>query len=132
MADPLKLSYKIFLEAEDVSQSRILSCTSYLNKVVDTHRNPYIRRAVIDNENDMDEFVLRLYIDETVEEETCTGREDAEGFVDELAALLNDLAHAQSFLEMEGSFAIDYEGEHLSFSFTSEAGASACDFKENI
>lgn len=132
MSDPLKLNYKLFLEAEDVSQSRILSCTAYLNEVLQNHRNPYIRRAVIDNENDMEEFILRLYVDEQVQEECCESREDAEGFIDEMAALLNDLAHAHSFLELEGSFSIAYEGEHLNFSFSSETGSPLCDFKEIV
>ena len=35
MADTMKMEYKIFLEAEDVSQSRILSCASYMKHVLE-------------------------------------------------------------------------------------------------
>jgi len=69
MADnALKIEYKLYLEAEDVSQSRILSSASYLENVLHNHANPYIKCAQIDNESDLDEFELRLYVDETIEE----------------------------------------------------------------
>ena len=65
MADnALKIKYKLYLEAEDVSQSRILSSASYLENVLHNHANPYIKCAQIDNESDLDEFELRLYVDE--------------------------------------------------------------------
>ena len=60
MADnALKIKYKLYLEAEDVSQSRILSSASYLENVLHNHANPYIKCAQIDNESDLDEFVVR-------------------------------------------------------------------------
>ena len=39
MADTMKMEYKIFLEAEDVSQSRILSCASYMKRVLESCNN---------------------------------------------------------------------------------------------
>ena len=40
MADnALKIEYKLYLEAEDVSQSRILSSASYLENVLHNHAN---------------------------------------------------------------------------------------------
>ena len=55
MADnALKIKYKLYLEAEDVSQSRILSSASYLENVLHNHANPYIKCAQIDNESDFD------------------------------------------------------------------------------
>ena len=79
MADnALKIEYKLYLEAEDVSQSRILSSASYLENVLHNHANPYIERAQIDNESDLDEFDLRLYVDETIEEAECTNADAAE------------------------------------------------------
>ena len=55
MADnALKIKYKLYLEAEDVSQSRILSSASYLENVLHNHANPYIKCAQIDNESDLD------------------------------------------------------------------------------
>ena len=60
MADnALKIEYKLYLEAEDVSQSRILSSASYLENVLHNHANPYIKCAQIDNESDLDYMWMR-------------------------------------------------------------------------
>ena len=70
MADnSLKISYKIYLEAEDISQSRISSTASYVSNLFKNCTNSYLQKAEVDNESDMDDFTLRLYIDEKVEEE---------------------------------------------------------------
>lgn len=130
MSDKLKINYKIFLEAEDVSQSRIASSTSFVKNAVKNHKNPYINRADFDDESDMDDFALRLYADETVEEEDCANRDAAEGFIDNLVELLDEIAHLHSFLDMEGSFSIEYEGEALAYRFTSESGEGICNFHE--
>lgn len=129
MADPMKMNYKIFLEAEDVSQSRILSCASYMKNMLANHKNPYISRAVLDDESDMDDFVLRLFVEETIEEETCANQEMEEGFIDDMAELVTEIAQAHSFLDMEGSFSIAYEGEALAYAFTSASGDDGCDFQ---
>lgn len=129
MADPMKITYKIFMEAEDVSQSRILSCASYLKNVLANHKNPYISRAVVDDESDMDDFVLRLFVEEHVEEEVCADSEMAEAFIDDMAELVTEMAQVHSFLDMEGSFAISYEGEALAYSYTSASGDDGCDFQ---
>lgn len=129
MADPMKMNYKIFLEAEDVSQSRILSCASYMKNMLANHKNPYISRAILDDESDMDDFVLRLFVEETIEEETCANQEMAEGFIDDMAELVTEIAQAHSFLDMEGSFSIAYEGESLAYAFTSASGDDGCDFQ---
>ena len=68
MADTMKMEYKIFLEAEDVSQSRILSCASYMKHVLESCNNLYISRAELDDESDLDDFVLRLFVEEEIEE----------------------------------------------------------------
>lgn len=130
MADSMKLNYKIFLEAEDVSQSRILSCASYFKNILANHRNPYINCAVVDDESDMDDFVLRLFVEESIEEAVCTSQEMAEGFIDDMAELVTEIAQAHSFLDMEGSFAIAYEGESLAYAFTSGSGDDGCDFQQ--
>ena len=91
MADnALKIKYKLYLEAEDVSQSRILSSASYLENVLHNHANPYINCAQIDNESDLDEFELRLYVDETIEETDCANADAAEAFLDEFADVLSE------------------------------------------
>lgn len=95
MADnALKIEYKLYLEAEDVSQSRILSSASYLENVLHNHANPYIKCAQIDNESDLDEFELRLYVDEMIEETDCTNVDAAEAFLDEFADVLSEIAHS--------------------------------------
>ena len=114
MADnALKIEYKLYLEAEDVSQSRILSSASYLENVLHNHANPYINCAQIDNESDLDEFELRLYVDETIEETDCTNVDAAEAFLDEFADVLSEIAHIHSFMDMEGSFSVSFEESTL-------------------
>ena len=58
----------------------------------------------MDNESDMDDFTLRLYIDEKVEEEACSSPECAEGFLENIAEFLDAIAAAHSYLDMEGKF----------------------------
>ena len=63
MADnSLKISYKIYLEAEDISQSRISSTASYVSNLFKNCTNSYLQKAEVDNESDMDDFTLRRYI----------------------------------------------------------------------
>ena len=113
MADnALKIEYKLYLEAEDVSQSRILSSASYLENVLHNHANPYIKCAQIDNETD------------------CTNVDAAEAFLDEFADVLSEIAHIHSFMDMEGSFSVSFEGEHIAYDFRSEPGDGMCDFIE--
>lgn len=131
MADnSLKIYYKMYLEAEDVSQSRILSSESYVRNVLANHTNPYIRQAKLDNESDMDEFALRLYVDEVIEEAECSDPDQAEAFLDEFAELMSNMAHLHSFMDMEGSFAISFEGEKIAYTFQSEPGNGLCNFEE--
>ena len=128
MADnALKIKYKLYLEAEDVSQSRILSSASYLENVLHNHANPYIKCAQIDNESDLDEFELRLYVDEMIEETDCT---IVEAFLVEFADVLSEIAHIHSFMDLEGSFSVSFEGEHIAYDFRSEPGDGMCDFME--
>ena len=68
----LKISYKIYLEAEDISQSRIQSCTSFVNEIIKNHTNSYLNRAKITDECDMEDFVLRLYAEEEINEYDLT------------------------------------------------------------
>lgn len=131
MAEELKISYQIFLEAEDVSCSRIASCTSFAKNIIANHKNPYINVASFDDESDMDDFALRFYVDETIEEAECKNHEAAEGFADNLIELLDEIAHMHSFLDMEGKFTIAYEGEILAYTFASESGSSMVEFWEN-
>lgn len=57
MADnSLKISYKIYLEAEDISQSRISSTASYVSNLFKNCTNSYLQKAEVDNESDMDDL----------------------------------------------------------------------------
>ncbi|MBR3770183.1 MAG: hypothetical protein IKL06_06575 [Lachnospiraceae bacterium] len=126
----LVIDYKLFFEADDVAQTRILSSESYIKKSIAAHKNRYIAKAKPDSETDLDEFLLRLYYDEHIEEEECTDVDAAEGFLDELAALLTEIARMQSYLDMEGSFSISFAGEQISYHFESEAGDTRVLFEE--
>lgn len=77
----------------------------------------------------MDDFTLRLYIDEKVEEEECSSPECAEGFLENIAEFLDAVAAAHSYLDMEGSFSISYHGVEDTFRFRSEAGSDLCDIE---
>lgn len=126
----LVIDYKIFMEAEDVAQSRILSSGSYVAKSLAAHKNPYLAKAQVDNQSDLDEFTVRFYVDEHIEEEHCENTDAAEGFLDELAELLAEFARMHSYLDMEGSFSISFAGEQIAYRFFSEAGESNCCFEE--
>lgn len=126
----LVIDYKLFFEADDIAQTRILSSESYIKKSFSTHKNPYIACAKGDSESDLDEFLLRLYYNERIEEEECQNVDAAEGFLDELAELLSEIARMQSYLDMEGSFSISFEGEQIAYCFVSEAGSTHCSFEE--
>ena len=125
----LVIDYKLFFEADDIGQTRILSSESYITKSLSAHKNPYIKRAKADRESDLDEFILRLYYDEHIEEE-CQDVDAAEGFLDELAELLTEIGRMQSYLDMEGSFSISFAGEEIAYSFQSEAGESRVYFTQ--
>ena len=118
----LVIDYKLFFEGDDIAQTRILSSESYIKKSIAVHKNRYIANAKPDSETDLDEFLLRLYYDEHIEEEECADTDAAEGFLDEMATLLTEIARMQSYLDMEGSFSISFAGEQIAYRFVSEAG----------
>jgi len=126
----LVIEYKLFFEGDDIAQTRILSSESYIKKSIALHKNPYIARAEADSESDLDEFLLRVYYNEHIEEEECANADAAEGFLDELAELLVEIARMQSYLDMEGSFSISFAGEQIAYRFVSEAGDAICNFEE--
>ena len=47
-----------------------------------------------------------------------------------LAELLTEIAQAQSYLDMEGSFQVAYQELKEAYTFKSEQGDSFCDFAE--
>ena len=100
--DPLWIRYKIYLEAEDISQSRIHSSVAFLKNRLEHSRNGYLNSAVFEDESDLDAFVLRFYVENEVQEESCLSPEHAESFIIDLAEILDDTAAAHSFMELEG------------------------------
>lgn len=126
----LEITYNIYLEAEDISQSRIMSAASYVKELVNNHNNSYLNRAEFDDESNLDDFSFRLFAKESITEETCKNAEDAKAFIDDIVDLLFDIAHMHSFLNMEGDFSILYNGERKQYTFCSESGDSLCDFNE--
>ena len=50
--------------------------------------------------------------------------------MDEFADVLSEIAHIHSFMDMEGSFSVSFEGEHIAYDFRSEPGDGMCDFIE--
>ena len=60
----LEITYNIYLEAEDISQSRIMSATSYVTELINNHKNSYLNRAEFDDESNLDDFSFRLYAKE--------------------------------------------------------------------
>ncbi len=123
----LKITYKIFLEAEDIKGSRILSTKTFVTHFFENCKNVYLNHINIDDECDLEEYILRLYVDHEIEEE-CRCNQDAENFVTDMAEFLDQLAQAQSFLDMEGDFTIEFHGNREAYQFKSEEGQNYCEF----
>lgn len=126
----LDITYKIYLEADDISQSRIQSSISFVKNQMESRGNVYLKDAAIDNESDLDEFSLRLYMEHEIHEEVCSSPDDAESFVLDLAEVLDAIASAHSYMDMEGSISWAYQGEQKKYRFQSESGTKYCDFME--
>lgn len=123
------ITYKIYLEAEDVSQSRIQSCKKFVKNLFAECTNHFFQNVEVTDESDMDDFTLRLYVDHKVEE-VCEDLEDARNFCGDMAEFLDRIAMAQSFLDMEGEFAMECDGEKRAYHFQSESNADYCEWEE--
>ncbi len=123
----LKITYKIFLEAEDIKGSRILSTKTFVTNFFRNCKNVYLNHINIEDECDLEEYILRLYVDQVIEEE-CRCMKDAENFITDMAEFLDRLAQAQSFLDIEGNFTIEYQGNKDAYQFKSEEGQNYCEF----
>jgi len=130
MEERLEISYKIYMEADDISQSRIQSSIAFVRNRMENCRSVYLKDAVFDDESDLDAFTLRLYVEKEIQEEVCTSPEDAESFVLDLAEVLDAAAAAHSFMDLEGEFSWKYHGEAKKYTFRSEGGCDYCDFTE--
>ena len=126
----LVLTYKLYLEAEDINQSRIISTTSFVKNLFANCGNTYLKQVKVEDESDLEDYALRLYVEHEVKEVDCTAPEDASSFILDMAEFLDKISQAHSYLEMEGSFSIDYQGRKDAYSFSSESGQDFCDFVE--
>lgn len=126
----LNIKYNIYLEADDVAQSRILSSIAFVKNLMANCSSSYFKNAAVDDESDLDEFVLRFYIENEIHEAECAAAEQARAFVPDMAEFLDTIAAANSFMDMEGSFFWEYEGEKKAYQFRSEGGTDYCDFEE--
>ena len=126
----LVLTYKLYLEAEDVNQSRIISTTSFVKNLFANCGNTYLKQVEVDDESDLEDFALRLYVENEVKEIDCSAPEDANSFILDMAEFLDKIAMAHSYLEMEGNFSMEYQGRKATYSFSSESGQDYCDFIE--
>lgn len=126
----LNIRYKIFMEAEDISQSRIHAGTAYLKNQLEHAKNVYFRHTVYDDESDLDAFILRFYAENEWREDVCTAPEDAQDFILDLARILDETAAAHSFMDLEGEFFWQYGEEAKAYTFRSESGCDYCDFVE--
>ena len=84
----VKITYHIYLEAEDVSQSRILSSTSYVKNLFKNCGNHYFQGVDFDDESDLDDFTLRLFVEQEILEEECSVEADAKDFPADMASAL--------------------------------------------
>lgn len=126
----LSITYKIYLEADDISASRIKSSTAFMRHLLEGSRNSYLKHADIDDESDLDEFTMRFYIENSIHEDVCTSTNDAESFVLDMAELLDKAASAQSYMDMEGSFSWEFDGRQKKYRFQSESGQDYCEIVE--
>lgn len=130
MDERLEIRYKIYMEADDISQSRIHSSIAFVKNRMENARSVYLKNAEFDDESDLDEFTLRFYVENEIQEEVCNSPEDAQSFVLDIAEVLDAAAGAHSFMDMEGEFFWKYHGETKKYTFRSESGCDYCDFIE--
>lgn len=128
--EPMKISYKAYMEAEDIGQSRIYASIAFVKNQFQNARSVYLKQASFEDESDLDAFALRFYVEHEVYEEACTSPEDAQSFVLDLAQVLDAVAAAHSFLDMEGEFSWSFQGKEKKYTFRSESGVDYCDFTE--
>ena len=102
----------------------------FIQRVLESCNNPYISRAELDDESDLDDFVLRLFVEEEIEEKECTNPAMAESFIEDMAELVTGIAEAHSFLDLEGSFSVTWKGTTSAYAFVSPGGDDGCDFQE--
>lgn len=126
--EPFEMNYKIYLEADDIGQSRIHECTAFLKNCLDHSGNCYVRDAAYDDESDLDAFTLRFYVEKELREASCTAPEDAQDFVLDLAKILDSAAAAHSFMDLEGEFSWSFCGEKKRYTFRSPGGSDVCEF----
>ncbi len=129
--EPFEMKFKIYMEAEDIGQSRIHTSIAFLKNCLENSRNSYLHGADYDDASDPDAFILRFYAEKEIREEDCASCQDALDFVMDLAQILDSAAAAHSFLDLEGEFSWKFRGEDKQYTFRSEGGSDVCDFIEH-
>ena len=129
--EPFEMKVKIYMEAEDIGQSRIHTSIAFLKNCLENSRNSYLHGADYDDASDPDAFILRFYAEKEIREEDCASCQDAFDFVMDLAQILDSAAAAHSFLDLEGEFSWKFRGEDKQYTFRSERGSDVCDFIEH-
>lgn len=125
--EEFSLSYQICLEAEDVSVSRIQSSVAFIKNLLAGSGNYYLKNAKAEDESSLDEYVLRIYLQDKIQQTECIQQEDAKSFAFDLAQLLEDVAGAHSYLAIEGRLSWKYGADSKSYRFCSESGMDYCD-----
>ena len=125
----LSATYQIYLEAEDVSFSRIQSSVASMKNLLANCSNSYLRQSSVEDESEPGEYVLRCCIWGDIHEEVCALPEDAGGLAFDLAEALETIAEACSYMEMEGSLSWQYGEERKNYKFRSESGQDYCDIQ---
>ena len=118
--EPFEMKFKIYMEAEDIGQSRIHTSIAFLKNCLENSRNSYLHGADYDDASDPE-----------IREEDCASCQDAFDFVMDLAQILDSAAAAHSFLDLEGEFSWKFRGEDKQYTFRSEGGSDVCDFIEH-
>ena len=130
LQDQVKIKYQISLEAEDITQTRIISTTSFVKNLLKNCQSTYIQTASVDDESDLEEFVIRLYVEADIHEDKCSNAEDAIFFIADMHEVLNRLASAHNYLTMDGSFSIQYGDIDRSFQVSKVSGLYECEITE--
>lgn len=130
MEEALNISYHIYLEADDIAQSRIAKTIQYTKNLFDNCNNVYFKNEIVEDESDFEDFMLRLYVQNEVSETAVTNQSDAKSFVEDMMIFLQMIAQAQSYAHLEGDFSVQLGNETKSFRFVSEEASDTVTYEE--
>lgn len=123
----IKISYQIYIEADDINASRIQSTISFVKNLFENCENVYLKEPEFEDESDLEEFSLRFYVSNEILEFGSSNPNDKDCFLEDMMEFVDTIAQAQSYANIEGQFSITENGEKQSYCFTSEEGDDYCD-----